>query len=171
MFESWLSLVDRPSTRFRGTVQPAPQTALSADALTEPRLVLRTKVGEPVTFRDCIRDEMGRVFLVARHDVPLWQRSAVFRLIPMIEQIEWFRAQAQTDLVTGRTREAALVSRGLIWVAREQRGIEQMDRGLKVAEDQLRVFTGARVELGDRLGDAVVKRLVETFGVSVAEIQ
>lgn len=159
---------------FRGTIQPISETALSVDSFAEPRKLMRVRNGEPVKPRDIITDPWGVVMLVGTHDGHLTgdaKLDRVHKLFQMTESTTWQREVMTIEPVTGRQVSSALATLGTIWIARELYGRDQMDRGLRVAEERNRVITGADIQLGDRIGDAVVVRLLSIYGISLAEIQ
>ena len=144
------------------------------DSFAEPRKLLRVRNQEPVAPRDVITDPWGVTMLVGTHDGHLSGKSRldrVHKLFQMTEQVEWQRETTVTEIITNIQHSTGLAPLGTIWIARELYGREDVDRGLRVAEDRQRVITGANIMLGDRIGDATVRRLTLVYGISLAEIQ
>lgn len=161
-------------TRFRGSLQPVNEGSQPVDTFAEPRVIMRVRRNEPVKSGDIVMDAIGRRFLVADHDEHIWNDSLMFRshkMLRITDRLSWRRSQDTTDVVTGLKRSGTEVELGPIWCVLEVYGREQIDFGLRVAEDLRRVITGADVKLGDRIDDAIVKRIAPIFGVKVLEIQ
>jgi hypothetical protein len=172
-FESRIELLDT-QTVFRGTIQPIPETSVSIDSFAEPRLLLRVRNGEPVAAGQYIRDLSGRVLLVGTHDVHIWgnqELDRVHKLFQMTEQVVWSRESTAIDAITGLPASTGDVVLGSIWIAREIYGRREIDRALRIDEEINRVIAPTDVQLGDKLGDAMVRRKIEVFGLSLLELQ
>jgi hypothetical protein len=173
-FQSRLTFCDRQG-HFLASVQPAPETSVSVDTFAEPRLLVRTHRDASIRSGDFVKDRAGRVLLIANHDTHIYHdrvQDRVHKAFQMQEQVQWTRSKMITDPVTRTQRaDGPKVDLGPIWIARETYGREDVDRGLRVAEDRHRVVTAGDIRLGDRLGDATVRRLISVFGVLLLEIQ
>ena len=166
-FTRWL--VTEQGSRFRGVVQPLDEGSISITAFTEPRHVLRLSEGDPVQVGDIIVDPMDRRFLVAEHDYTPFGR--VHKLFRMTDRVSWKRPVTTTDMVTGLSRVDANQELGPIWVAVELYGREEVDRSSHIGMDRSRIIAGPAIRLNDLIDDRMVRRLVQVYGIWIAEVQ
>lgn len=167
-YDSWLS---KPNgLRFRGHILPLSDGTATTTTYLDPRFVLHTRPDEPVQVRDVILDAMGDAFLVADHGARMGLQK-VFRLFQLTQQMSWKRAVTVTEPITGLARNLADREIGPIWVATEIYGREEVDRGLHIGMDRIRIVTGSLLEMNDKLNGMMVRRLAVTYGVTIAEVQ
>lgn len=173
--EAWLRKLPPSQTRFRGVIHPVNPTALPTSVFILPRVALRTRPQEPVAARDLFRDPAGRIMLVADHDQVVDAGSVlskVFALVQMTELVPWTRREEKIHPVTKqRQSDGPPRELGPIWVSIENYTRGDSDAGIRVTTDRLRCITAAKLQLGDVVRDAVVKRVNTALGVTVAEIE
>ena len=167
-FEEWFTT--DTGLRIRGRRVTASDGAAVTSSYSEPRHVLHVRRNEDVVVGQHITDAVGNVFLLALHDEHIGIRKT-FRLFRMTEQVNWKRATTTTDTVTQETRTSGLNTQPAIWIASELYGREEVDRGLHISADRVRIITGANIQLNDVVNDKRVVRLTKVFGVNIAEIQ
>jgi hypothetical protein len=155
---------------FSGTIMPLASSQAGTTTFLDPRHALHTRYAEIVSPGTVIFDEMGRVFLVAQHETQQGLYK-VSRLFELTRQVAWGRMTESTEPLTGLARNLVETSMGNIWVATDIYGREEVDRGLHMAMDRVRIITGSAIALDDRVDGRIVRRLNTVYGVSVAEIQ
>lgn len=167
-FDSWL--VTDAGLRFRGAIQPLSDGGATTTTYLEPRHAMHTRPDEPVNVRDIIIDAFGQRYLVADHGARAGLQK-VFRLFHLTQQMSWRRPFTVTEPITGLERNLGDKEIGPIWVATEIYGREEVDRGLHIGMDRMRIITGAELTLNDKIDGMMVRRIATTYGVTVAEIQ
>lgn len=156
-------------TEIRGIIMPQKEGSVSASTFAEARFMLHVETREPVQAGMVIFDQYDRPFLVGTHDER--RESKVFKLFVMTDHVSWTRAEPQIDIVTGLPKSDEEVEKGPIWCAIEVFGREEVDRALHVGFDRSKVITGAPIQQNDKINGRMVRRLFNTFGVWIGEIQ
>ncbi|TPJ51674.1 MULTISPECIES: hypothetical protein [unclassified Mesorhizobium] len=156
---------------FNGTIMPVDEGKVPTYDFSSPRLMLRTITAGVVKPRDIILDEQNRRFIVANNGYSPYGEQFTFRLFQVLADLVWKRHASQTDTLTGLKRGQAAEDLGLIACTVEMTGREYPEPATNLSEETRRIVTGAHIQLGDQVDDAIVRRLDTALGVTYAEIR
>ncbi|MER8983966.1 hypothetical protein [Mesorhizobium sp. M0843] len=156
---------------FNGTIMPADEGKVATYDFSSPRLMLRTIVEGVVKPRDVVLDGLNRRYIVANNGYSPYGKQFTFRLFEVLADLQWKRNATQTDTLTGLKRGQAPEDLGLIACTVEMTGREYPEPASNLSEETRRIITGAHLQLGDQVDDAIVRRIDTALGVTYAEIR
>lgn len=85
--------------------------------------------------------------------------------------ITWKRPGAVVDAVTGLTRSTTLTTMGTTWASWEIMSRQPIDRQLGISNEVSRLIVTVPVQLNDVLDGQQVKRVNDSMGVRILEVQ
>ncbi|WP_353645764.1 hypothetical protein [Mesorhizobium sp. WSM2239] len=164
------TIVKENGQPFYGTIMPVEEGEIPSYDFSIPRLMLRTTVQGIVSPRNIILDDLSQRYIVASHGHSQHGGHFTFRLFKVNADFAWKRATTGKDTLTGLSRESAEQDLGLIPCLVEMTGRQFPDSVTNIAEETRRILTSAELALGDRVDDAIVRRIDTALGVTYGEI-
>lgn len=167
-FNEWFTTLD--GLVFRGRIEPLSDSTAMTTNFLDPRQVLHVLPNEPLSIGTVIKSRSGDVFMLADHDDTPGARVS-FRLFRMTKYVLWERPTTVADVITNLPKDTGMGELGSIWILTELYGKEDLDRGLYIQAERLRVITGAAIRLNDKVDGLMVRRINTVYGITVAETQ
>ena len=133
-----------------------------------PRMLLKTRKNSMVAPGMIIK-HLQNHFLVA--DRSPTSDYNTYWLFQADRRVEWRRQTPITDTLTGLVKSEEQTLVGEIWVSWEMMARQPIDRQLGVSNETNRILVGANVLLGDIIDGQQVKRVNESMGVKILEVQ
>lgn len=113
---------------------------------------------------DVVISHGGEVIILMEHpDDFYWAKS--FKAVYALEKITWKRPTYQVDPVSKVKKDLGVVDMGSLYVnfdTPEELNVEGIE------DTKYRFITGQDVQVNDKVGDYVVKRVIKSLGVKVA---
>ena len=133
-----------------------------------PRLVLKTRKHSMIQPGMVIK-HLDTHFIVTTRSPTIDYNT--FWLFQADRQVLWERQTPVNDPLTGLVRSESKTPLGNIWVSWEIMARQPIDRQLGVSNETNRVLVGAAVQLNDVIDGQQVKRINESMGVKILEVQ
>lgn len=133
-----------------------------------PRLVAKTRKSSIVKVGDTLAYQDRHYIVGRRSHTPDYNSWWLFE---GARRVRWERHEVITDTLTQLPKSSSPVHLGDVWMAWEIMARQPLDRDLGISNEVSRVITGEDVQLGDLVDGQQVKRVLNSMGLRIVEVQ